>query len=327
MTILKVKGISKQDERGYTLRDISFSQQKQQKIALAGETGSGKSSLLKVIAGLAQASAGEVLFEDQKVKGPEEKLVAGHAGIAYLSQQYELAGFLRVEQVLSYANTLPAAKAAKLYEICQISHLLKRKTDQLSGGERQRIALARLLVSAPKLLLLDEPFSNLDMVHKSLLKRVIHDIGEALDITCILVSHDPADTLSWADEIIVMKAGELQQQGSPELIYRKPVNEYVAGLFGRYNILSPAAASTLNLLAKTSPKGKRILIRPEFLKIAKEGSNSMLGEVKKVDFFGSYYALEVLCSKTLLSIETTAAHVKEGDQLYFSLAPEDVCYM
>src|SRR6202012_4844162 len=111
------------------------------------------------------------------------------------------------EEILSYSNDLSGEAAAGLYALGRIDHLLGRRTDQLSGGERQRIALTRLLVKPPRLLLLDESFSNLDPLHKRILKNVITDISERLGITCILVSHDPRDLLSWAEEILVLREG------------------------------------------------------------------------------------------------------------------------
>jgi ABC-type sulfate/molybdate transport systems ATPase subunit len=202
-----------------------------------------------------------MLFEAERVKGPDEKLIPGHPAIAYLPQDFELRNNYRMEELLQYANKLAGEKAGALYEVCRINHLLKRKNDQLSGGEKQRIAIARLLVSSPKLLLLDEPFSNLDMIHKTILKSVIRDIGEQLNITCIMVSHDPLDTLSWADDIIVMKAGKLVQQGTPMQIYQQPVNEYIAGLFGKYNLLDEAHAKIF--LPSQNVPGKKLLVRPE----------------------------------------------------------------
>src|SRR5690606_8175730 len=166
MAFLKVNQIGVQGETDMVLNDISFIQHQFQKVAIAGETGSGKSTLLKVVAGLAQPSSGDVWFDQKRVSGPLDQLVPGCPGIAYLSQQFELPKFLRVEQILAYANELADNEANALFDVCQINHLLKRKTDQLSGGEQQRIALAKLLITSPKLLLLDEPFSNLDMVHK-----------------------------------------------------------------------------------------------------------------------------------------------------------------
>ncbi|RNI22064.1 ABC transporter ATP-binding protein [Rufibacter latericius] len=324
MTFLQVAGISKQGEKEPILQDISFTQQEFQKIAIAGETGSGKSTLLKIIAGLIQPDAGTVNFEDERVKGPAEKLVAGHPGIAYLSQQYELPEFLRVEQVLRYANTLPQEEADALYSVCHINHLLKRRTDQLSGGERQRIALARLLLTSPKLLLLDEPFSNLDTVHKSLLKTIIQDISEHLEITCLLISHDPMDSLSWADQILVMKEGNLVQQGLPEQIYHQPANEYVAGLFGKYNLLSPALLQSFPGWAETNLNGKSVMVRPESFHLESDGQNTVAGEVKKATFYGSHYELQVLLPSGDILVRIGLGKFSQGDTVHVSLPPEKV---
>ncbi|MBC3540099.1 ABC transporter ATP-binding protein [Rufibacter sediminis] len=327
MTFLQVAGIHKQGEKEPVLQDISFYQREFQKIALSGETGSGKSTLLKIIAGLIQPDAGTVTFEGDRVKGPAEKLVAGHPGIAYLSQQYELPEFLRVEQVLRYANTLPQEEADALYAVCHITHLLTRRTDQLSGGERQRIALARLLLTSPTLLLLDEPFSNLDTGHKSLLKTIIQDISEQLGITCLLISHDPLDSLSWADEILVMHEGRLLQQGTPQQVYLKPANEYVAGLFGKYTLLSAAQAEVFPQLAQTKSTGKQVLVRPEAFEITTEGENAVAGQVQKVTYFGSHYELEVALPTGEVLVRTGAGDFAKGDTVFVSLAPERIWYL
>ena len=327
MSLLKVSRVSIQEDRNFALSEISFTQEPLQKIAIAGETGSGKSTLLQIIAGLVQPDSGEVLFQGKKVLGPADTLVPGHAGIAYLSQQFELPPFLRVEQVLSYANTLTKAEAETLYEVCHIDYLLARKTNQLSGGERQRIALAKLLLSAPKLLLLDEPFSNLDMGHKNILKTVIRNIGDKLGITLMLISHDPLDTLSWADEILVMKEGQLLQQAPPEQIYRQPLNEYVAALFGQYNLVPAAQTNIFGSLPGLEPNGKSLLIRPENLKISASGLNSLAGKVTQVTFFGSYYELEVQIAETHLKVKAGENNYATGDIINISVAPTDVWYV
>ena len=256
MALLTVSGITKKEKENYTVKNISFAQQPLQKIAIAGETGSGKTTLLKMIAGLVQPDAGEILFEQERVVGPYEKLLPGHPRIAYLSQYFELRNNYRVEEELECKNLLSDEEANDLYAICRIQHLLKRKTDQLSGGEKQRIALARLLTTSPGLLLLDEPFSNLDTVHKRIIKSVIHDIGEKLKITCILVSHDALDILSWAETILVMKDGLVIQQDAPEQVYKQPVNEYCAGLFGDYNLISLNHAKAFVSMTRYSIKRK-----------------------------------------------------------------------
>jgi ABC-type sulfate/molybdate transport systems ATPase subunit len=318
MTLLSVAGICKQSDTGFVLKDISFTQKKLQRIAIAGETGSGKSTLLKIIAGLQQPDTGVVEFEGEKVVGPADKLVPGHPHIAYLSQHFELAKFLRVEQVLSYANILTDKEAEMIYQVCKIEHLLKRKTDQLSGGEKQRIALAKLLIASPRLLLLDEPYSNLDMVHKNILKSVIRNVCDRLKITCILISHDPADTLSWANKIIVMKDGVVIQQGVPEKIYLHPVNEYVASLFGKYTLLNQEQVKAFKL--KDSNQENSIFIRPENFEIVKKAKDAIKGKIKEVIFFGGYFEIEVEAMGNLFTIRTDTDHYTKGDSVNVSLS-------
>lgn len=309
------------------MKNISFTQQRLQKIAIAGETGSGKSTLLKIVAGIISPDEGNVYFESKRIKRiPEEKLIPGHPGIAYLSQQFELPHFLTVEQVLIYANALPDdeaehdEKAKTLYALCDISHLLKRRTDQLSGGERQRIALAKLLIAQPKLLLLDEPYSNLDMIHKNILKKVLRDIEEQLQVTSILVSHDPLDTLAWADELIVIKQGEIIQQGPPEQLYSHPVNEYAAGLLGKYNVITPALAAYIPGL-KNIGQGKNIFLRPEDIIITNQpAKNTYRAEVKNIYYYGSYYEIEVIVAGNhTLTIKSQSCTVTKGDVINIAL--------
>lgn len=316
MILLRVSGISKQLQGSIVVKEVSFTQKKLQKISITGETGSGKSTLLKMIAGWVQPDAGEIIFNDTRVQGPDEKLIPGHAGIAYLSQDHELRNNYRMEELLQYANKLTHAEAATLYKICRIDHLLKRKNNQLSGGEKQRMALARLLVGSPKLLLLDEPFSNLDLIHKNILKSVIEDIGERLEVTCMLTSHDPMDTLSWADEIIVMKEGLIVQKGSPGSIYYHPETAYTAGLFGSYNLLSSLQAKKFGLAGKDITS---FFIRPENFIFVPDENTGLKGMVKKIVFRGGYYEVSVQVADADIIIKTLHCRFVKGDIVYISL--------
>ncbi|HWK04200.1 MAG TPA: ABC transporter ATP-binding protein [Puia sp.] len=317
MNLLEVSAIRKGEGENAILKETSFVQQRFRKIAIAGESGSGKSTLLKIIGGLVQSDAGEVLFEGERVKGPYERLIPGQPGMAYLSQHYELRNSYRVEEVLEYANLLSAGEAGALYEVCRIGHLLKRRTDQLSGGERQRIALARLLITSPRLLLLDEPYSNLDLIHKGILKSVIEDIGEQLKITCLLVSHDPLDTLSWADEILVMRDGQVLQRGTPTEIYRRPLNTYIGGLFGTYSLIGPAQAAPFFRLMGVEANGKSFFYRPEDFKIVSRGPGvspvTIKAVVNKVTFLGSSFELEVSFAGNNVKVRTGERHFEKGD--------------
>jgi ABC-type glutathione transport system ATPase component len=321
---LEVSSVSKQGEQGYTVSDITFAQKRFQKIVVAGETGSGKTTLLKLVAGLLQPDAGQVKFLGEPIYGLAETLVPGHPGIAYVSQHFELPKFLRVEQVLGYSNTLSDDDAATLFEVCDIAHLMTRKTDQLSGGERQRIALALRLISSPKLLLLDEPFSNLDFGHKRILKSIIEKIGARLKITCILVSHEPADTLPWADRIVVLREGKLVQTGTPEAVYRKPVNTYVAGLFGKYTILTPGTFNALFPACAVKTKRKHVLIRPEQFKLTQKSKKALKARVGTVSFMGGCYELEVFTSGVHLAVRVDGIEPPpEGTEVYITINPGD----
>jgi ABC-type sulfate/molybdate transport systems ATPase subunit len=244
MEFLRAEEISRKEQSGTVLHKISFTVEQHKKIAIIGETGSGKSTLLKIISGHAQPETGRVFYQGNKVWGPNEQLIPGHPGIAYLSQHFELRNNYFVHEILDYANKMSEIEAEKIFKICQVHHLLKRKTDQLSGGEKQRIALSRLLVGKPSLLLLDEPFSNLDMPHKKIIRTVLQKISDDLGTTCMLISHDPEDFLPWADQIMVLKEGKLIQQGNTTEIYTNPLNEYIAGLTGSYNLITSNSIQT-----------------------------------------------------------------------------------
>jgi iron(III) transport system ATP-binding protein len=320
MAILKVSGISKKGAGKFRLRDISFTQRGRQRIAVIGETGSGKSTLLKIIAGLVQADSGKVEFNQKYVQGPAETLVPGHPGIGYVSQDFELPKFLRVDQVLDYANAVSKAYAETLFSVCRIAHLLDRRTDSLSGGERQRIALARVLISSPSLILLDEPFSNLDGVHKGILKDVIEDVINRLKISCILISHEPADILPWADKILILKGGKLVQKGSPLKVYKTPVNEYAAGLLGSFSMLNNSSK-----LLKRKGRGKKIsrkkFFRPEDFELVSSRRKGVPGIVMDVQYFGSHYEASVDCDGSLVAVRTTIDTLTKGDMVYVSLSP------
>ncbi len=298
--LLKVNHLTKTTEFGKVLSNVSFEIKQNEHLVIAGETGSGKSTLLKIIAGLEQPDSGTVALNDELVRGPADNLVPGHPEIAYLSQHFELPKFLRVEQILEYASNVTDAYRQRIISICKIKHLLSRKTDQLSGGEKQRIAIARLLLTHPQLLLLDEPYSHLDTGLKAILKEVVNHINTKLGVTCILVSHHPEDTLPWAHRILVMKKGVIVQQGKPQELYHQPKNEYVARLFGEYNLVDAGLA---RLLGQSNLKGK--FIRPEQLQLTKKKTGKWV--VSDVAYYGSYYLVTVEYKQKQLKVFSVRA--------------------
>ncbi len=281
MSFLQVTGIIKKEATTTPVKELSFIQQRAERLAIVGETGSGKSTLLKMISGLLQPDGGVVIFDGKPVKGPMQQLIPGHPRIAYLSQHFELRNHYWVEEVLQMVSQVTDEEASRIYAVCRIDHLLRRRTDQLSGGERQRIAIARLITTAPALLILDEPFSNLDLAHKLELKTVLESAGSRLGITFLLASHDPQDVMAWAERILVLQDGRLVQEGAPEDIYRRPLSKYVAGLFGKHNLV----------LYGSQP----VMVRPEDVmpEPLPGPAGSIIGLVKGIRFQGFYQEVEL----------------------------------
>lgn len=323
MALLEVLATGKQIDDDFHLQAVSFSQPSGQKLGIAGATGSGKSTLLKIIAGLEEPDSGTILFEGVRVKGPDYRLIPGQPGIAYLSQHYELRNHYRMEELLQYADTLLPGEAARLFELCHISHLLQRKTSQLSGGERQRIALARLLLTAPRLLLLDEPFSNLDRIHKDILKKVLEEVAAQTGLSYIIASHDPADLLSWADELLIMQNGRLVQQGTVQDVYLHPRLEYTGALLGAGNLLTEEQAQAFAL--PDPPAGKRFFCRPEQLFLSQE--HGAAGMVQRVAFYGSYSLATVTVAGHDLQVMINGEDTTTGMAVRVQLRKEEPWYI
>lgn len=320
MNVLSVKEVSKKN----SVNAVSFQLQHKHKIAVAGETGSGKTTLLKIIAGLVQPDSGAVLYKGEKVLGPQEKLLPGHPKIAYLSQHFELHNNYRVKEILEIAGKLSAERENEIFSVCDIAHLLDRKTTELSGGERQRISIARALITDPQLLLLDEPFSNADLLHKAVIKSVMQNIHDRLEVDMILVSHDPADILSWADEVFVMRRGNIVQRGTPFELYTKPESVYTAGIFGAYNICD---AKTLGIVQTKHDTKSTILLRPEDLKLTYLSKSKMEGTVTGVAFFGSYCELYVNVNGNFVTVRTDSVNHAKGEKVYLTFDAEHLWFL
>ena len=219
MFLLEVCGVAKNHAGGSYVSTISFEIPKGQKLAIAGETGSGKTTLLKMMAGLMEPTTGSVHFNGTRILMPSEQLIPGHPKIAFLSQHFELRNNYRVEELLDMARKIPAARANHIYQICRIEHLLSRKTNQISGGEKQRLAIARLLLKDPAIMILDEATSHLDNENEAAVQVALE--AALRGRTALVIAHR-LSTVRHADRIVVLDAGHLVEEGThEELMERK----------------------------------------------------------------------------------------------------------
>ncbi len=288
--IITVKNLTKQYLQTQTsgVKAINFSINKGSIVAIIGESGSGKSTLLKCIYGLLKPDEGEVLLNGTKVKGPDEQLIPGNAEMKMVTQDFSLNIYAKVYDNIAsmLSNTAIVAKQTKteqMMEHLHITHLKNKKIVELSGGEQQRVAIAKALVSDTKVLLLDEPFSQVDALLKNQLRADIKRLSKETGLTIILVSHDPTDGLFLADQLLILKDGELLQNDTPANTYQHPSTIYTAKILGNAVVLNQADAEQLGI--KTTKQN--VVFYPEWVEL-KSSWQSRRFEVKEVYYKGFY---------------------------------------
>ena len=291
--IIVVKNLTKQypSVQNAGVKNINFSIKRGNIVAIIGESGSGKSTLLKCIYGLLKTDEGEILFNGKRIAGPDEQLIPGHKEMKMVTQDFSLNIYAKVYDNIAsmLSNTNVQRKHEKTMEMMQhlhIEHLKDKKITQLSGGEQQRVAIAKALVSDTAVLLLDEPFSQVDSLLKNQLRADIRRIAAETGVTVIMVSHDPADGLFLSDELLIIREGQLLQYGRPEYIYNHPDHIYTAQILGNAVVLPYEDAVKLGLEINEG----HAVFYPEWVEL-KSSPNSMQYEVKDVYYKGFYEEL------------------------------------
>lgn len=287
------------------VKNVSVTIRKGGVTAIIGESGSGKSTLLKLIYGLLAPDEGELLYEGAHIKGPDEKLIPGHDAMKMVSQDFSLNIYAKAYDNIAalLPNTDVSAKQQRTLEIMEllrIEHLRNKRAVDLSGGEQQRVAIARAVITRPEVILLDEPFSQVDAILKSQLRADIKSLSTQLGITIIMVTHDPADALSMADELWILEAGRLLEAGTPKQLYYHPRYSYTARLLAGSNILSQKQAAAMGI----DTYSEEISIRPDQLVLSDNTSSGNLFTVKQQLFKGFYYELILENSMCRLKVIT-----------------------
>jgi len=219
---------------------ISFDMKKGEVVSLVGHSGSGKTTLLRMIAGLIQADAGTVKYEGDLLSDPAEQLIPGHDKIKLVHQDYRLKPNMTVwenikYQLLHYDKVFQEERVIELLNISNLYNYKEKKPHELSGGQQQRLAIARALSEDPEILLLDEPFSNLDPMTKEDILLDLLEIVKLEDIGVLLVTHDTTDALKVSNRVGYIANGELQQLDTPQTLYNHPQSLSIGEFFGRIN--------------------------------------------------------------------------------------------
>src|SRR5690554_4784039 len=242
MAILNLKNISKKYRSAdkYAVDKVSFSLEKGEILALVGESGSGKTTLLRLIAGLEHPNEGEIELNGNLIVSGKKSLPTNKRKTGMVFQDYALFPHLTIFENVAFGLKGLKKKETeqRVFETLELTGLeedVKKYPHQLSGGQQQRVALARALAPRPELLLMDEPFSNLDTILRDQVREEVREIIKAMGITAILVTHDTKDAFSTADKIAVMLEGKLLQIDTPNTLYNDPNSSYVAALFGKSN--------------------------------------------------------------------------------------------
>ena len=320
--MIHIKNITKAFGQKRVLNDISGTIKKGGLISLVGMTGSGKTTLLKIIAGLIPSDTGSIYLNSNRLQGPKDKLIAGHEEIKLVFQDFALRPNMSVEENLNYAligyeDFYKKNRIKRLIEICNLKSLRTQHPGELSGGQKQRVAFARALASEPEVILMDEPFSNLDPLTKQGLLIETKLLAKKTETTIILVTHDTRDALEIADEIWVLQKGTIAQKGTPREVYQNPKNQQIAQLFGIINLLSEHQSNKfLNIKYPTG-------IWIENLKITSKGA--IKGHVKEVIFNGENHKLLIYINQDLeLMAYDHNKTYRPKDRIQMTLNPKEI---
>lgn len=284
MATLELASVVKTFDKATIIHGVDLTVSDGEFVVFVGPSGCGKSTLLRIISGLEPASSGDIRIDGHRVND----VSAAHRGCSMVFQSYALYPHMSVYDNMAFglenlgvAKSVIESKVNAAATMLQLTPLLQRKPTQLSGGQRQRVAIGRSIVREPKLFLFDEPLSNLDAELRVSMRAEIRDLHARLGATMIYVTHDQVEAMTMADKIVVLRAGRIEQVGSPLELYNRPCNQFVAGFIG-----SPR----MNFVPVTQMPGARpgtstVGIRPEHAQLSNDGPLQM--KVSQVEQLGS----------------------------------------
>ena len=323
---------------------------------LLGPSGCGKTTLLRCIVGLETPDKGEVIIGDEVVWSREKDIFVPpeKRGLGMVFQTYAIWPHMNVFDNVAFPlqnRNVPKSEirdaVAKVLDFVQLSGFEKRPATKLSGGQQQRVALARALVAEPKVILFDEPLSNLDAKLREETRKELRTFLTELQITAVYVTHDRIEALALSDRIAVMRSGRIVEEGNPKKIYFNSDHRFVADFIGRANLIEGTVSSLeddhavietgigpvvgLNSQNIQPGTGAALCVRPEFMRLASTdeagGRNVFKGKVDTLIFVGEAYEGEIRIGETLLTTTIPpTVDIGEGDEVFVSFDP-DHCFL
>ena len=287
---------------------MDFSVKKGEFVSFIGESGSGKTTFLKCLAGLEKINSGKITLNN-KILNDKDIFIKPHLRkIGLIFQDYPLFPHLNVlDNIKINLNESYYTNLDYYIDLMGLTNFLKRFPHELSGGEQQRVSIARALVREPDLLLMDEPFSNLDFAIKSKIQNEIYKILKKTNTTTILVTHDIKDTFDISDKLLVFKAGIVQQFDNPEEMYCNPANCYCAKMLGELN--------------QIQIENKEFYIRPEKIKIVKDSKYKV--KVEKISFVGKEYKIEATLNGDIIHFFSNN-NISSSSDLFIDFNKDDL---
>lgn len=337
---LELKNISKRFGSNSIIEDLNLQVSKGEFLVLVGPSGCGKSTVLRLIAGLEDPSAGEVWIDGKNRNGTEPK--SRH--IAMVFQHYALYPHMNVYENMAFGLRVGKrleekeiqVRVNEAAEMLQLEGLLDRKPKQLSGGQRQRVALGRALVRKPRVFLFDEPLSNLDAHLRNQMRIEIRKLQKRLGITSIYVTHDQIEATTMGDRIAILQKGKLQQIGSPQEVYQKPQNKFVAQFIGSPEMnffrVSVGSKGDFRLggkqmsMPQLSPGDYFLGLRPEQLKPGAQ-ANVLSAKVEFTEYLGAHVLVHSRLegsNEILFTLQENSNLPMLGETLQVSCSNEDM---
>lgn len=335
MSYIRFENLSKSFGKNEVLTDINLEVEKGQLVTLLGPSGCGKSTLLRCLAGLETVTSGKVYLDGEDItdKSPKDR------DIGMVFQQYSLFPNMDVAQNVAFGlkmKKVPKEEITKrveeMVDIVGLSDHLHHYPAEMSGGQQQRAALARAMVTHPKVLLLDEPLSAIDALLRHSLQVEIRRIQKEMDITAIFVTHDQDEAMVMSDVINLMYKGKIEQSAAPTQMYTQPISKFAATFIGHYNILP---MEVFKKLTGREEDAKDVAFRPEVVEIGsqpveKEGYLSMKGKVLVSLPHGNVLRYAVMCGENQIDVDVLfkkATLIENNTDVYLSFKEEDCIFL